>query len=194
LNRWRLLYKNAIKQFRAANDIIQNRIYENDHDIIKKNKNQKIAIVANSSYKNDINYLISFIYNYTLKTANGNTITFNNINDANAFLLLQFLNNTDKMIQLNINDDIFTIKNIKIHPYIFNINENYTNVKIKLNAIQEQLYKPVNIKNIIALLAHEYYYINFDLSTKTIIPKYQFYINSDIISIIQFFIYICFHL
>ena len=38
LNRWRLLYRNAILQFRAANDIIENRIYADNHEKIKEAK------------------------------------------------------------------------------------------------------------------------------------------------------------
>jgi len=38
LNRWRLLYKNAILQFRAANDIIENRIYAENHEKIREAK------------------------------------------------------------------------------------------------------------------------------------------------------------
>lgn len=38
LNRWRLLYKNAILQFRAANEIIENRIYADNHEKIKEAK------------------------------------------------------------------------------------------------------------------------------------------------------------
>lgn len=36
LDRWRLLYKNAILQFRAANSIIENRIYAENHDKIRE--------------------------------------------------------------------------------------------------------------------------------------------------------------
>lgn len=36
LNRWRLLYRNAILQFRAANAIIENRIYAENHEKIKE--------------------------------------------------------------------------------------------------------------------------------------------------------------
>ncbi|MCB8993971.1 MAG: DEAD/DEAH box helicase [Bacteroidales bacterium] len=38
LDRWRLLYKNAILQFRAANDIIENRIYADNHEKIREAK------------------------------------------------------------------------------------------------------------------------------------------------------------
>ncbi|HOU03560.1 MAG TPA: DEAD/DEAH box helicase [Bacteroidales bacterium] len=38
LNRWRLLYRNAILQFRAANEIIENRIYADNHDKIREAK------------------------------------------------------------------------------------------------------------------------------------------------------------
>src|SRR5664280_2401701 len=38
LNRWRLLYKNAVLQFRAANDIIENRIYADNHEKVKEAK------------------------------------------------------------------------------------------------------------------------------------------------------------
>ena len=38
LNRWRLLYRNAVLQFRAANDIIENRIYAENHEKIKEAK------------------------------------------------------------------------------------------------------------------------------------------------------------
>jgi len=41
LNRWRMLYKNAILQFRAANEIIENRIYADNHDKIKDAKNSR---------------------------------------------------------------------------------------------------------------------------------------------------------
>ncbi|MFZ2341333.1 MAG: DEAD/DEAH box helicase [Bacteroidales bacterium] len=41
LNRWRLLYRNAILQFRAANEIIENRIYADNHDKIKEAKNSR---------------------------------------------------------------------------------------------------------------------------------------------------------
>jgi superfamily II DNA/RNA helicase len=36
LSRWRILYRNAILQFRAANEIIENRIYANNHELIEK--------------------------------------------------------------------------------------------------------------------------------------------------------------
>lgn len=38
LNRWRGLYRTAILQFREANDIIENRIYSEDHEKIKQAK------------------------------------------------------------------------------------------------------------------------------------------------------------
>jgi superfamily II DNA/RNA helicase len=38
LKRWRLLYKNAILQFRAANEIIENRIYAENHEKIREAK------------------------------------------------------------------------------------------------------------------------------------------------------------
>lgn len=41
LNRWRLLYKNARLQFRAANAIIENRIYADNHDKIKEAKGSR---------------------------------------------------------------------------------------------------------------------------------------------------------
>jgi superfamily II DNA/RNA helicase len=41
LDRWRLLYKNAILQFRAANAIIENRIYAENHDKIKEAKDSR---------------------------------------------------------------------------------------------------------------------------------------------------------
>jgi hypothetical protein len=41
LNRWRLLYKNAIIQFRAANAIIENRIYAENHDKIREAKSSR---------------------------------------------------------------------------------------------------------------------------------------------------------
>ncbi|MGC4035227.1 MAG: DEAD/DEAH box helicase [Chitinophagaceae bacterium] len=41
LDRWRLLYKNAILQFRAANAIIENRIYAENHDKIKEAKGSR---------------------------------------------------------------------------------------------------------------------------------------------------------
>jgi ATP-dependent helicase YprA (DUF1998 family) len=41
LNRWRVLYKNAIRQFRAANAIIENRIYAENHDKIREAKSSR---------------------------------------------------------------------------------------------------------------------------------------------------------
>lgn len=41
LKRWRLLYRNAILQFRAANAIIENRIYADNHDKIREAKNSR---------------------------------------------------------------------------------------------------------------------------------------------------------
>ncbi len=38
LTRWRILYRNAILQFRAANEIIENRVYAENHEIIEKAK------------------------------------------------------------------------------------------------------------------------------------------------------------
>jgi len=38
LERWRLLYRNAILQFRAANEIIENRIYAENHEKIREAK------------------------------------------------------------------------------------------------------------------------------------------------------------
>lgn len=41
LDRWRLLYRNARLQFRAANSIIENRIYAENHDKIKEAKDSR---------------------------------------------------------------------------------------------------------------------------------------------------------
>ncbi len=41
LERWRLLYRSAIMQFRAANDIIENRIYADNHEKIRDAKNSR---------------------------------------------------------------------------------------------------------------------------------------------------------
>lgn len=41
LDRWRILYRNSILQFRAANEIIENRIYAENHDKIKEAKNSR---------------------------------------------------------------------------------------------------------------------------------------------------------
>ncbi len=41
LNRWRVLYRNAIIQFRAANSIIENRIYAENHDKIREARNSR---------------------------------------------------------------------------------------------------------------------------------------------------------
>lgn len=41
LDRWRILYRNAVIQFRAANEIIENRIYAENHDKIKEAKNKR---------------------------------------------------------------------------------------------------------------------------------------------------------
>ena len=138
-----------------------------------------VIITVNESYNADITYLIKFINNYT----QNQQLIYDNINDTNALIILQFLSNTNKMINLNINNSVFSIKNIKIHPYIFNINDDFTNIIIKLNSIQSQLYTPTNIKNLLAILAHEYYYINFDLSITP--EQFKYYINNDIITIIQ---------
>jgi superfamily II DNA/RNA helicase len=41
LTRWRILYRNSILQFRAANEIIENRVYAENHEIIEKAKNSR---------------------------------------------------------------------------------------------------------------------------------------------------------
>lgn len=41
LNRWRLLYRNAILQFREANAIIENRIYAENHEKIKEARSSR---------------------------------------------------------------------------------------------------------------------------------------------------------
>lgn len=41
LDRWRLLYRSAIIQFRSANDIIENRIYADNHEKIRDAKNSR---------------------------------------------------------------------------------------------------------------------------------------------------------
>jgi superfamily II DNA/RNA helicase len=61
LNRWRLLYRNAILQFRAANSIIENRIYAENHDKIKEAKGSRrqaerqMELLLNDSKENGSN-------------------------------------------------------------------------------------------------------------------------------------------
>lgn len=169
-----IIFKKSIKEIKSE---LENFIKTKEYFIF--NIDNDVIITVNKSYNADINYLIKFINNYT----QDRRLIYDNINDTNALIILQFLSNTNKMINLNINNSVLSIKNIKIHPYIFNINDDFANIKIKLNSIQSQLYTPNNIKNLLAILAHEYYYINFDLS---ITPrKFKYYINNDIITIIQ---------
>ena len=61
LNRWRLLYRSAIIQFRSANDIIENRIYADNHKKIIDAKNSRrqaerqMELLLNDSKEGDRN-------------------------------------------------------------------------------------------------------------------------------------------
>lgn len=62
LNRWRILYKNAILQFRAANAIIENRIFADNHDKIREAKasrrqaERQMELLLNDSKENSSRY------------------------------------------------------------------------------------------------------------------------------------------
>jgi len=129
-------------------------------------------------YDNEIDNFIHFIYIFT----KDQSISINNINDLNAYIVLQLLSKEDD-INLNINKKIFLIKNIDNHPYIFN---NYSNtIEINLNKNQMKIYERLlknGLSKLLRILGKDYYYLNFDIHSKSI---FKFNLNYEIIKLIS---------
>ena len=134
-------------------------------------------------FKVKIDNFIHFIYDFT---KNQSTIELTNLNDLNAYIVLQLLSNEDDMINLKINDEIFMIKNITNHPYKLHMTDNF-DVKIRLNEVQYKLYKKLfemeNHKSLLGILGKEYYYLDFNIKTKS---KFKFHLNYEIIPFISY--------
>ena len=133
-------------------------------------------------YDSEIDNFIHFIYEFTKNQA---SIILTNINDLNAFIVLQLLSNEDDIIKLLINDNTYMMKNINNHPYKLYMIENF-DIKITLNDVQFKLYKELfemdNQKSLLGILAKDYYYLNFDIYKKS---KFKFYLNYEIIPFIS---------
>jgi len=129
-------------------------------------------------YDNEIDNFIHFIYIFT----KDQSISINNINDLNAYIVLQLLSKEDD-INLNINKKIFLIKNIDNHPYKFN---NYSNtIEINLNENQMKIYERLlknGLSKLLRILGKDYYYLNFDIHSKSI---FKFNLNYEIIKLIS---------
>ena len=138
--------------------------------------------ISINPYDNEIDNFIHFIYDFT---KNQSTISLTNLNDLNAFIVLQLLSNEDDMINLVINGDTYMIKNINNHPYKLHITENF-NIQIKLNEVQMGLYKQLfemeDIRSLLGILAKEYYYLDFNIQKKS---KFKFHLNYEIIPFIS---------
>jgi len=142
--------------------------------------NENIIISENSSYKQDISYLINFIRYYSYNKS----IIIDNFNDLLSLIVVEFITNTDEIINLKINDKDYSIPNIKIHPYRIS-DKNKPIITITLNKIEEELFIKLlskqNYDGLYAIMARYFYYLDFDL-TKPLI--YNFYINNEIEEII----------
>ena len=129
-------------------------------------------------YDNEIDNFIHFIYIFT----KDQSISINNINDLNAYIVIQLLSNEDD-INLNINGKNFSIKNIDNHPYIFN--NHFKTIEINLNENQMKIYERL-LKNgllkLLRILGKDYYYLNFDIHSKSI---FKFNLNYEIINLIS---------
>ena len=138
--------------------------------------------ISMNSYDNEIDNFIHFIYDFT---KNQSTISLTNLNDLNAFIVLQLLSNENDMINLVINGDTYMIKNINNHPYKLHMTENF-NVQINLNDVQMGLYKQLfemkDKRSLLGILAKEYYYLDFNIQKRS---KFKFHLNYEIIPFIS---------
>ena len=140
-------------------------------------------IINMNIYDNEIDNFIHFIYDFT---KNQSSIILKNINDVNAFIVLQLLSNENEKINLKINDEDFIINNINNHPYKLHMTDNF-NIDIKLNKIQFELYKKIfqmdNINSLLGILGKDYYYLDFNINNKS---NFKFYLNYEIIPFISY--------
>ena len=138
--------------------------------------------ISMNSYDNEIDNFIHFIYDFT---KNQSTISLTNLNDLNAFIVLQLLSNENDMINLVINGDTYMINNINNHPYKLHMTENF-NIQIKLNDIQMGLYKQLfemkDKRSLLGILAKDYYYLDFNIREKS---RFKFHLNYEIIPFIS---------
>jgi len=139
-------------------------------------------VISINSYDNEIDNFIHFIYEFTK-----NEITeITNLNDLNAYIVLQLLSNENDIISLSINDEIFTIDNIDNHPYKLHMTDNF-DIKIKLNDVQMRLYKKLfgmeNKQSLLGILGKEFYYLDFNIKEKS---KFKFHLNYEIIPFISY--------
>jgi hypothetical protein len=138
--------------------------------------------ISINPYDNEIDNFIHFIYDFT---KNQSTFSLTNLNDLNAFIVLQLLSNENDMINLVINGETYMIKNINNHPYKLYIIENF-NIQIILNDVQMGLYKQLfemnNRRSLLGILAKEYYYLDFNIQKRS---KFKFNLNYEIIPFIS---------
>jgi len=138
--------------------------------------------ISINPYDNEIDNFIHFIYDFT---KNQSTFSLTNLNDLNAFIVLQLLSNENDMINLVINGETYMIKNINNHPYKLYIIENF-NIQIRLNDVQMGLYKQLfemkNRRSLLGILAKEYYYLDFNIQKRS---KFKFHLNYEIIPFIS---------
>ena len=172
------------KTSKEIEEEIEEFIKNKDYKIFNNSIEFKMKY-QNKSYREDISYFINFIKYYTYYQKRNEVIKINNINDLLSLIVLEFISNSRKIIKLNINDNNYTIQNIKVHPYKTYNNYN-GKVLITLSEIEETLFlrllrTPRN-RGLYALLAHDYYYLDFDLRKPS---EYYYYINEEIEEIIN---------
>jgi len=147
-------------------------------------KTEEITIRRTKDLNEDIKYLIRFIYEFTSKGED--EIIIDNMSDLNAFIVMEMLS-SETTIKLRINDIIFEIPNIKNKPYKFQSdNDKPLKVKIRLNEKQLELYdeifKPENFRHLFTILKRDYYFIDFKITKDY---KYKFYLNSEIMNLLE---------
>ena len=172
------------KTSKEIEEEIEEFIKNKDYKIFNNSIEFKMKY-QNKSYREDISYFINFIKYYTHYQKINEIIQINNINDLLSLIVLEFISNSRKIIKLNINNNNYTIQNIKVHPYKTYNNYN-GKVLITLSEIEETLFlrllrTPRN-RGLYALLAHDYYYLDFDLRKSS---EYLYYINEEIEEIIK---------
>ncbi len=169
-----------LKINKSLNEIINeiDEIYINGEGLFPQSS-YKISI---NSYDNEIDNFIHFIYDFT---KNQSTIELTNLNDLNAFIVLQLLSNENEMINLKINEETFMIRNINNHPYKLHMTDNFE-IKIRLNEVQYKLYKKLfemeNHKSLLGILAKDYYYLDFNIKKNS---KFKFHLNYEILPFIS---------
>jgi len=134
--------------------------------------------ITNQVPNTDLNNFINIIYDFTSKT----NITIDNMNELNAYIVIQLLSSNDDII-LFLNKNNYKIENFRISPY--KILKQPT-IEFSLNKNQMELYdyllKPENYNKLIKFLRKDYYYISFDITKNY---KYKFNINSEIMDMID---------